>query len=93
MQDTDIKKLKELLLPDLQNTIQAEIKTSHDDLSSQIDGVKSQMDAVKLQIKPIADVYSTVTNSGTVFRWLFQNIVIPLSVIVGILLTINNLRK
>lgn len=100
MQDQDIQKLRDLLLPELQETIKNEVNKSHSNLSeqnikisAQVQGVKGQVEAVKLQVEPIAKVYNALNGSGSIISWVFRNVVIPISVIIGIFLALHNLKK
>ena len=93
MEPEDVKKIAAALLPELKLTIQNEVSTSHEGLSTQISSVNTKVDALKVQVDPISEVYNSLSGGGTFFMWIFRNVIVPISVIIGIFLAWHNLNK
>lgn len=58
----------------------------HQEISKQIDDLKGQL-------TPIVKVYAQVTGFGDVAIWIFKYIVIPFSIILGVVLNWKNIAK
>lgn len=93
MSPEDVEKIVEAILPSLQETVRAEIADGHKGLSDQITGVKNQVTVVTAQVKPMVEVYTSISGFGSVIKWFLKNIVMPLATILGILLAYNSLKK
>lgn len=93
MEPQDIEKLKNALLPELKKTLKEEVEAGHKGLSDQITSLQTQLTATDTKLKPISEVYNSVSVFGTVLNWIVKKILIPVSIVLGILLTYNSLKK
>lgn len=52
-----------------------------------------QVNELEKKIDPVTKVYAQVQGFGNVAVWIFKYIVIPVSILVGILLNLKNISK
>lgn len=75
-----------------QKAAEVAYKSSNDNLNANKEITKS-LKELKDSIAPMIKVYSVFDNTGTFMKWIFTWIVIPISVIIGIMLSWIKLWK
>lgn len=60
-------------------------------LDKQTEKIFTRMDITDATLKPIAEIYDQAQGFNKVLRFIFKSIIVPLSVIIGILLTIREI--
>ena len=54
--------------------------------------VMEEISSLKLQIAPISKVYNSLQGFGGVLKWIFKTLIIPASIIVGIMESTKNIK-
>lgn len=60
-------------------------------LEDQTRVIFKRIDVTDATLKPIADIYKSTQGFTNVMKWVFKSLVVPLSVLVGIILTVKHL--
>lgn len=60
-------------------------------LNEQTRAIFGRLDRVETTLAPIAAIYNSTLGFSSIMRFIFKAIVIPLSVLIGIILTIKQL--
>ena len=69
-----------------QKAAEVAYKASMDNVNSTKE-LKAQITELQDSIKPMIKIYSVFDGTGTLMKWLFTYIIIPISVIIGIILS------
>ncbi len=65
----------------------------HVKFTERLNALEKKIDEQFITIKPIADTYDKFQGFGSVVRWTFTFVVIPISVLMGIILSYRNLHR
>lgn len=69
-----------------------EIQKNRSDQELVHESMRKDMEQIKMQLGPIMEVYASFQGFGSIVSWIFKFIIIPISVVIGIWISLRQIK-